>query len=66
MAPRHPEIRQQPRHGLAGHRRTPIGVDAQLAWHDPLPRAGLGDQPLGQRGATIQPVTSRLKMSSIT
>lgn len=32
MAPRHSEIRQQQRHGLAGYRRAPIGVEEQLAW----------------------------------
>ena len=50
MTPRHPEIRQQQRHGLASHGRAPIRMEEQLAWPDPLHRAGLGDEPLGQRG----------------
>ena len=45
-----PELRQQQRHGLAGYRGATIGVEEQLAWPDSLLRAGLGDQPLGERG----------------
>lgn len=50
VAPRHAELRQQQRHGLAGHRRATIGVEKQLAWSDALLRASLGDQPLCERG----------------
>lgn len=50
VAPRHAELRQQQRHGLAGHRRATIGVEKPLAWSDALLRASLGDQPLCERG----------------
>ena len=48
---RNPQVRQQQGHGLAGHGRSPIGVDGQPILRNPLPRTGFLDELLGQSGA---------------
>jgi hypothetical protein len=47
----HAQVGKQKGDGLRGHRRPALGVDGQLITGDPLPGAGLADEPLGERGA---------------
>ncbi len=47
----HPEVGQQERHWLGGHRRAAVGVDGELAVGDALLGDGVGQQRLGERGA---------------
>ncbi len=44
------QIRQQQSYRLGGHRGTAVGVDSQIAGHDVLFGACIGDQALGQFG----------------
>jgi len=48
---RDPQVGQQERDGLRGHRHAAVGVDRQLLAGDALSGAGLMDELLGQRGA---------------
>lgn len=45
------EVGQQHRDRLGGHRGAAAGLDGQLVTRDALGGDGLGEQPLGQRGA---------------
>ena len=51
MRLRDPQVGEQERHGLRGHRRPPVRMDRELVPTDPLAGAGLVDEPLGQRRA---------------
>jgi|GEM_PF-2073527 len=46
----HAQIGHQQRHRLGGHRGATVGVDGQIAGHDALLSACIGDQALGQLG----------------